>query len=50
MISRGEVGLILASLGLSTGFLQPFEFVAVVAMVLATTLITPILLRWSFGR
>jgi len=49
MISRGEVGLILASLGLSAGFLQPYEFVAVVAMVLATTLITPILLRWSFG-
>jgi len=49
MISRGEVGLILASLGLSAGFLQPYEFVAVVAMVVATTLITPILLRWSFG-
>ncbi len=49
MISRGEVGLILASLGLSAGYLQPYEFVAVVAMVLATTLITPILLRWAFG-
>ncbi|MER3401528.1 MAG: hypothetical protein C4313_10505 [Thermoflexus sp.] len=49
MISRGEVGLILASLGRSVGFLQPFEFVAVVAMVLATTLLTPILLRWAFG-
>ena len=48
MISRGEVGLILASLGLSAGFLQPYEFVAVVAMVVATTLITPILLRWAF--
>ncbi len=50
MISRGEVGLILASLGLSTGFLQPFEFVAVVAMILVTTLITPILLRGAFSQ
>ncbi|HXF69981.1 MAG TPA: cation:proton antiporter [Thermoflexus sp.] len=49
MVSRGEVGLILASLGLSAGFLKPYEFVGVVAMVVATTLLTPILLRWSFG-
>lgn len=49
MISRGEVGLIFASLGLSAGFLKPYEFAAVVAMVVATTLLTPILLRWSFG-
>lgn len=49
MISRGEVGLILASVGLSAGFLKPYEFVAVVAIVVATTLLTPILLRWSFG-
>lgn len=50
MISRGEVGLIVAGVGVSEGFLQPEAFTMIVLMVLVTTLITPLLLRWSYGR
>lgn len=48
MVSRGEVGLIIGSVGLSTGMLDQFNFSLIVGMVLATTLVTPPLLRWSF--
>ena len=48
MISRGEVGLILASVGQAEGLIGPREFSAVVAMVLFSTLITPPILRSLF--
>lgn len=48
MISRGEVGLIVATVGLDNGWLSPQVFPAIVAMVLVTTLITPPLLRATF--
>lgn len=48
MVSRGEVGLIVASIGLASNHLTQELFSAVVGMVLVTTLVTPILLRWSF--
>jgi Kef-type K+ transport system membrane component KefB len=44
MIPRGEVGLIFAQLGLTSGAIDKAEFGAVMAMVLATTLVTPPLL------
>jgi len=55
MIPRGEVGLIFAGIGLTLKVegrpvLGSGEFAAVVAMVLATTLVTPPLLRWRLGR
>lgn len=50
MVSRGEVGLIIASLGLSAGIIDRDIFSAMVIMVLATTLATPILLRWAFSH
>ncbi|NPV87398.1 MAG: cation:proton antiporter [Anaerolineae bacterium] len=50
MISRGEVGLILASVGLSNGLLTPAIYSAIIGMVLVTTLITPPLLRAAFRR
>lgn len=46
MISRGEVGLIVAAIGLSEGLLSREFFSTVVGMVLISTLITPPLLRW----
>lgn len=49
MISRGEVGLIIASVGVSYGILIPEVFTAIVFVVLVTTLITPPLVRWSFN-
>ena len=50
MISRGEVGLILATVGISSGYMDEKLFSEIVGMVLATTLITPPLLRLLFGK
>jgi Kef-type K+ transport system membrane component KefB len=48
MVSRGEVGLVLASVGIKEGFMPETIFSSIVGMVLATTLITPPLLRSLF--
>jgi Kef-type K+ transport system membrane component KefB len=48
MVSRGEVGLIVANAGLSAGWLNNEIFSAIVITVLVTTLITPIMLRAVF--
>lgn len=48
MISRGEVGLIIASIGVNFGILTPEIFTVVIFVVLVTTIITPPLVRWSF--
>jgi Kef-type K+ transport system membrane component KefB len=48
MVSRGEVGLIVAAIGLSEGFLSPANFSVVVFMVIVATLLTPPMLRASF--
>jgi Kef-type K+ transport system membrane component KefB len=55
MIPRGEVGLIFAGIGTRLTFegqplLSQSLFSAVVLMVLLTTLITPVGLRWAFKR
>ena len=60
MIPRGEVGLIFAGIGATlmlptaSGVSEPVIssaiFGAVVIMVIITTLITPIALKWSLGR
>lgn len=50
MISRGEVGLIVASVGLAQGLLDADIFSTIVGMVLVTTLITPPLLRAAFSK
>jgi Kef-type K+ transport system membrane component KefB len=50
MISRGEVGLIVASVGLSKGIIQSDLFAIMVLMVLVTTLATPILLKIVFAQ
>lgn len=48
MTSRGEVGLIVASVGMGTGFIDEGIMSKVVIMVLVTTLVTPPLLRAAF--
>jgi Kef-type K+ transport system membrane component KefB len=50
MISRGEVGLIVAGYGLSNGIIGADVFSASVIMVLVTTMVTPPLLRLVFPR
>ena len=48
MVSRGEVGLIVANVGLTAGWLNNEIFSAIVVTVLITTLVTPIMLRAAF--
>ncbi|MFZ4629642.1 MAG: cation:proton antiporter, partial [Blastocatellia bacterium] len=50
MISRGEVGLIVAGVGLASGVIDQEIFSIMVIMVLFTTMITPLLLRWVFPK
>ena len=50
MIPRGEVGLIFANIGLTTGMITDELFGAVILMVIGTTLLAPPLLKWSFNR
>lgn len=52
MISRGEVGLIIAALGLSSGILQKDDslFAALFLVILLTTVFTPILVRMVFPK
>jgi len=49
MLPRGEVGLIFAGIGLSEGVLGDDLYGALLVVVLATTLLTPPLLRWRIG-
>jgi Na+:H+ antiporter len=48
MMSRGEVGLIVAALGIAQGFIDERLYSAVVGVVILTTLLTPPLLRATF--
>jgi Kef-type K+ transport system membrane component KefB len=50
MVSRGEVGLIVASVGLSQGLIDGVIFADIVLVVLATTVLTPLMLRWAYAR
>ncbi len=50
MISRGEVGLIVAGVGLASGVIGQEVFSIMVIMVLVTTMVTPLLLRLVFPR
>jgi Kef-type K+ transport system membrane component KefB len=50
MISRGEVGLIVAGYGLANGLITRDVFSASVLMVLVTTMVTPPLLRLVFPK
>ena len=48
MIPRGEVGLIVATLGLRAGAIGQDVYAAAVLVVLVTTLVTPPLLSWRW--
>lgn len=50
MISRGEVGLIVAGVGLSAGVLTSSVYSTMVLMVIATTIITPIWLKMDYRK
>lgn len=50
MMSRGEVGLIVASVGVRQGLISENGMAAIVGVVIITTLMTPPLLRWLFAK
>ena len=49
MSSRGEVGLIVASVGIAEGLISSDIFAVVVGVVIITTLLTPLMLRALFA-
>jgi Kef-type K+ transport system membrane component KefB len=50
MISRGEVGLIVAGIGVTSGVLSSNIYTTVIIMVAATTLITPVWLKKAYSK
>jgi Kef-type K+ transport system membrane component KefB len=48
MVSRGEVGLIVASIGASLGLVDNSTLTVIIITILVTTLITPIMLKNAF--
>jgi Kef-type K+ transport system membrane component KefB len=50
MVSRGEVGLIVAGVGISSGALSTDVYTTVIIMVALTTIITPIWLKVAFKK
>ena len=50
MISRGEVGLIVAGIGATSGVLSRDVYTAIIVMVAVTTIITPIWLKKAYSK
>jgi Kef-type K+ transport system membrane component KefB len=48
MIPRGEVGMVVAQIGMSMGVIPPHVYGVVVFMAIATTIVAPLLLAWAF--
>lgn len=50
MTPRGEVGIIVALIGLSLRTISPAMYAVVIFMTMATTLVAPPALKWMFAR
>ncbi len=50
MISRGEVGLIVAGVAISAGAISQSIYSAILGMIMITTILTPILLKKSYAK
>lgn len=50
MVSRGEVALIIATIGLESGLLEQRYFTVLVIVVILTTIVTPLLLKATLGN
>ncbi|MGE6720724.1 cation:proton antiporter [Peribacillus frigoritolerans] len=48
MVSRGEVALIIAALGLESHLLSQDMFAVIVVVILVTTIVTPPMMKWFF--
>jgi Kef-type K+ transport system membrane component KefB len=50
MVSRGEVALIIAAMGLESNLLSKDMFAVIVVVVLITTLVTPPMMKAFFNK
>jgi len=50
MVPRGEVGVVIASLGLAAGVFTNRMYAIIVAMSLLTAMVTPPVLAWLLKR
>jgi len=50
MVPRGEVGIVVAQVGLSLGVISPPFFAAVLFMAIATTIIAPPFIKWAYAN
>lgn len=50
MVSRGEVALILAAMGLEGGLLPGNYYTSIIIVIIVTTIVTPPMLKAIFGK
>ena len=50
MISRGEVGLIVAGVAISAGAINQDVYSAILGMIIITTFVAPLLLRRAYDK
>ena len=50
MITRGEVALIVAQRGLKAGMLEPAYFTAVILLIIVSSILTPLLLKFLYSK
>ena len=48
MVPRGEVGMVVAQIGLSLGVIEKPVYAVVVAMAVLTTMVSPPLLQYAY--
>ena len=49
MASRGEVGVVVAGIGYSAGMIDSYAYAVLMSVIMITTIISPILLRFSYN-
>lgn len=50
MTSRGEVGLVISGIGITSGVITNDVYVALVSVIILTTIISPILLKFAYSE
>lgn len=50
MISRGEMALVVAQIGLTNHLLAPAAYSTVIGAIIMTTVVSPFLLKWSISK
>ena len=50
MVSRGEMALVVAQMGLTNHLLAPAAYSTVIGAIIMTTIVSPFLLKWSISK